>query len=343
MISSIQAHRPLDGLTTFGTRSEADHYAEAGSLDELEAHLAEANANGLPVHFLGAGANTIAMSRVLGMTIRITIKGVEMSAAPNGDVLVKCGAGEVFDDIVARTLKAGIGGLENLSAIPGTVGGAVVQNIGAYGVELAERLSSVTVYDRAEKVVRVLTVEECDFSYRHSIMQTEAGRNFVVLSVTLRLPAVWTPVLGYKDLEAEIEARGLTAETVTAPVMSEIVRAVRARKLPDPAVIGNAGSFFTNPIVTKVHWHELLTKHPSLVYYRLGGGRMKLAAAWLIEAAGFKGLAEGPAGVYEHHALIIVNRGGATGEDVMALAERIQKRVFELFGVKLEMEPVRLG
>ena len=343
MISSIQAHRPLDGLTTFGTRSEADHYAEAGSLDELEAHLAEANANGLPVHFLGAGANTIAMSRVPGMTIRITIKGVEMSAAPNGDVLVKCGAGEVFDDIVARTLKAGIGGLENLSAIPGTVGGAVVQNIGAYGVELAERLSSVTVYDRAEKVVRVLTVEECDVSYRHSIMKTEAGRNFVVLSVTLRLPAVWTPVLGYKDLEAEIEARGLTAETVTAPVMSEIVRAVRARKLPDPAVIGNAGSFFTNPIVTKVHWHELLTKHPSLVYYRLGGGRMKLAAAWLIEAAGFKGLAEGPAGVYEHHALIIVNRGGATGEDVMALAERIQKRVFELFGVKLEMEPVRLG
>ena len=343
MISSIQAHRPLDGLTTFGTRSEADHYAEAGSLDELEAHLAEANANGLPVHFLGAGANTIAMSRVPGMTIRITIKGVEMSAAPNGDVLVKCGAGEVFDDIVARTLKAGIGGLENLSAIPGTVGGAVVQNIGAYGVELAERLSSVTVYDRAEKVVRVLTVEECHFSYRHSIMKTEAGRNFVVLSVTLRLPAVWTPVLGYKDLEAEIEARGLTAETVTAPVMSEIVRAVRARKLPDPAVIGNAGSFFTNPIVTKVHWHELLTKHPSLVYYRLGGGRMKLAAAWLIEAAGFKGLAEGPAGVYEHHALIIVNRGGATGEDVMALAERIQKRVFELFGVKLEMEPVRLG
>lgn len=343
MISSIQAHRPLDGLTTFGTRSEVDHYAEAGSLDELEAHLAEANANGLPVHFLGAGANTIAMSRVPGMTIRITIKGVEMSAAPNGDVLVKCGAGEVFDDIVARTLKAGIGGLENLSAIPGTVGGAVVQNIGAYGVELAERLSSVTVYDRAEKVVRVLTVEECDFSYRHSIMKTEVGRNFVVLSVTLRLPAVWTPVLGYKDLEAEIEARGLTAETVTAPVMSEIVRAVRARKLPDPAVIGNAGSFFTNPIVTKVHWHELLTKHPSLVYYRLGGGRMKLAAAWLIEAAGFKGLAEGPAGVYEHHALIIVNRGGATGEDVMALAERIQKRVFELFGVKLEMEPVRLG
>ncbi len=343
MKSSIEARRPLDGLTTFGTHAEADYYAEAGSLDELEALLAEAHANGRPVHFLGAGSNTIAMSRVPGMTIRITIKGVEMSAAPNGDVLVKCGAGEIFDDIVARTLEAGIGGLENLSAIPGTVGGAVVQNIGAYGVELAERLSSVTVYDRTEKAVRVLTVEECDFSYRRSVMKTEAGRGFVVLSATLRLPAVWTPVLGYKDLEAELEARGLTPETVTAPLMSEIVRAVRARKLPDPKVIGNAGSFFTNPVITKVHWRELLAQHPSLVYYRLGGGRMKLAAAWLIEAAGFKGWSEGAVGVYEHHALILVNRGGATGEDVMALAGKIQKRVRDLFGVQLEMEPVRLG
>lgn len=219
-----------------------------------------------------------------------------------------------------------------------------MQNIGAYGVELAERLSSVTVYDRAEKVVRVLTVEECDFSYRHSIMKTEAGRNFVVLSVTLRLPAVWTPVLGYKDLEAEIEAPGaLSAETVTAPVMSEI-GAGRAR----PQAARSRSDRERRLLLHEPDRHEgSLARAPhqasELVYYRLGGGRMKLAAAWLIEAAGFKGLAEGPAGVYEHHALIIVNRGGATGEDVMALAERIQKRVFELFGVKLEMEPVRLG
>ena len=347
MISSIQAHRPLDGLTTFGTRSEADHYAEAGSLDELEAHLAEANANGLPVHFLGAGANTIAMSRVPGMTIRITIKGVEMSAAPNGDVLVKCGAGEVFDDIVARTLKAGIGGLENLSAIPGTVGGAVVQNIGAYGVELAERLSSVTVYDRAEKVVRVLTVEECDFSYRHSIMKTEAGRNFVVLSVTLRLPAVWTPVLGYKDLEAEIEARGLTAETVTAPVMSEIVRAVRARKLPDPAVIGNAGSFFTNPILPEAVAASLPEGAPR---FGAGEGLVKTSAAWLIDHAGCsKGFHLPEAGdpprasLSTKHVLALTNRGGASSADIEALARAVRERVYDAFGVTLVPEPVTVG
>ena len=281
MISSIQAHRPLDGLTTFGTRSEADHYAEAGSLDELEAHLAEANANGLPVHFLGAGANTIAMSRVPGMTIRITIKGVEMSAAPNGDVLVKCGAGEVFDDIVARTLKAGIGGLENLSAPFWARWAEPSCRTSAPTASSSLSAFSVTAHDRAEKVGASSPSRSArQLPPQHH--EDRCGPQLRGASVTLRLPAVWTPVLGYKDLEAEIEARGLTAETVTAPVMSEIVRAVRAcGSRPDPAVIGNAGSFFTNPIVTKVHWHDLLTKHPSLVYYRLGGGRMKLAAAWL--------------------------------------------------------------
>ena len=342
MNPTMQAHYPLDGLTTFGTQAKADYFAEASTLDELEGLLAKATANDWPVHFLGAGANTIAMSHVKGLVIKIAFKGYEVAAAPNGDVLVKCGAGEVFDDIVRRTLQAGLGGLENLSAIPGTVGGAVVQNIGAYGVELAERLASITVYDRAQKVVRVLSVEECDFRYRHSIMKTEAGQSLVVLSATLRLPSVWTAVTGYKDLEMELEARGLTPSTVTASELSEIVRTVRARKLPDPKVLGNAGSFFTNPIISKVHWHELLTDHPSLVYYRLGGGRMKLAAAWLIEAAGYKGYVSGTVGVYEHHALILVNRGGATGEAVLALAEEIIQAVKKRFGVTLTMEPVTL-
>lgn len=343
MIPVTHVHQPLDGLTTFGTHAEADYYAEASTLDELEGLLTEASANARPVHLLGAGANTIALSRVKGMVIKVAFRGYEVAAAPNGDVLVKCGAGETFDDVVRRTLAAGLGGLENLSAIPGTVGGAVVQNIGAYGVELAERLASITVYDRAQKAVRVLCVEECDFSYRHSIMKTDAGKDYVVLSATLRLPRVWTPVTGYKDLEAEMAARGLTTESLTAEIMSDIVRTVRARKLPDPKVLGNAGSFFTNPIISKVHWHELLSAHPSLVYYRLGGGRMKLAAAWLIEAAGFKGYTAGPVGVYEGHALILVNRGGATGEDVVALADAISERVRDMFGVTLVMEPVVMG
>ena len=358
MTVQIFRDRPLDGLTTFGTRATAEAYAEASSLESLKELLALAAEQGLPVHFLGAGANTLAMSRVPGLVIRTAFKGIEKRPAlvirtafkgiekrpaPDGGTLIRCGAGEIFDDIVKMTVAEGLGGLENLSAVPGTVGGAVVQNIGAYGVELAERLQSVTVWDAKAGEVRDLSTEECDFAYRHSILKTPAGEGLVVLSALLRLPARWYPVTGYRDLDAEIAARGLTAGTLTPAALSDAVRAVRGRKLPDPARLGNAGSFFTNPIISKVHWRELLTKHPSLVYYKLGGGRMKLAAAWLIEAAGFKGAVRGNAGVYENHALILVNRGGASGEEVLALAEEIQRRVKELFGVTLAMEPVVLG
>ena len=343
MTPQIYSDRPLDGLTTFGTKAVAEAYAEAPTLEALKALLAYAAEKGMPVHFLGAGANTVAKRRVPGLVIRITMRGIERSVAPDGDVLLTCGAGEIFDDIVKQTAAEGLGGLENLAAVPGTVGGAVVQNIGAYGVELAERLESVTVWDAKAGEVRTLTPEECDFSYRHSILKTPAGEGLTVLSAVLRLPAKWYPVRGYRDLDAEIAARGLTDESLTPAVLSDAVRAVRARKLPDPAVLGNAGSFFTNPIISKVHWRELLTAHPSLVYYKLGGNRMKLAAAWLIEAAGFKGAVRGPVGVYQGHALILVNHGGAEGEDVLRLAHDIRARVKALFGIELAMEPVVLG
>ena len=244
MISSIQAHRPLDGLTTFGTRSEADHYAEAGSLDELEAHLAEANANGLPVHFLGAGANTIAMSRVPGMTIRITIKGVEMSAAPNGDVLVKCGAGEVFDDIVARTLKAGIGGLENLSAIPGTVGGAVVMNAGAYGSETKEILESVRVMTM-EGEEKVLSLPELELGYRTSCIP---ANHYIVLEARYRLKP------GDKD---EIKA-----------YMDDLAG---RRKSRQPLEFPSAGSTFKRPAG---NFAGKLIEEAGLAGYRVGGAEV---------------------------------------------------------------------
>lgn len=340
MLPHITERQPLDALTTFGLKSTADFFARATTVDELDALIGWADEHALPVKFLGAGANTIAKSRVEGLVIRVELKGFVTEEAPDGDLLVKVGAGEIFDDIVRRTVDAGWGGLENLAAIPGTVGGAVVQNIGAYGVELAERLVSVTVWDRAIKAERVLTVAECDFAYRHSILKTPAGRDLVVLAATLRLPKVWTPVLGYRDLDQELKLEARSPDSLTPAELEAAVRAVRARKLPDPAVVGNAGSFFTNPIVTKVFWHELLTVHPNLVYYKLGGGRMKLAAAWLIEAAGFKGKQTGAVGVYDKHALILVNHGGATGEDVIRFSDEIIDKVKRDFGVTLEREPV---
>lgn len=342
MQPTITEHQSLDAMTTFGLHSTADYFARATTVEELEFLISWAEERGIPVKLLGAGANTIARSRVEGLVIRIEIKGYETQQAPNGDVLVKVGAGEIFDEVVRRTLSEGCGGLENLAAIPGTVGGAVVQNIGAYGVELAERLVSISVWDRSLKAVRVLTVPECDFAYRHSILKTPAGENLVVLGATLRLAKVWTPVMGYRDLDAELHLEERDMVTLTPQEVETAVRCVRSRKLPDPALIGNAGSFFTNPIVTKVFWHELLTVHPNLVYYKLGGGRMKLAAAWLIEAAGFKGRQSGAVGVYEKHALILVNRGGATGEDVINFSDEIIAKVKKDFGVNLEREPVIL-
>ncbi len=340
MLSQITERQALDTMTTFGLHSTAEYFARATTVDELRVLIAWADERSIPVKFLGAGANTIARSHIDALVIRMEIKGYRLETAANGDVLVKVGAGELFDDVVRRTVSEGYGGLENLAAIPGTVGGAVVQNIGAYGVELAERLVSVTVWDRCEQAERVLTLPECDFAYRHSIFKTPAGQDLVVLGATLRLPKVWTPALGYRDLDAELNLAGREITGLTVAEVEAAVRAVRARKLPDPSVLGNAGSFFTNPIVTKVFWHELLTVHPNLVYYKLGGGRMKLAAAWLIEAAGFKGCQKGAVGVYDKHALIVVNHGGATGEDVIAFSDEIIEKVRRDFGVTLEREPV---
>ena len=337
----IEKNVRLDTLTTLGCLSEAEHFVRVTSKEEVIEALSVAEQNGWLVHILGAGANTIARSHVNGLVMLVDIRGFSLQETDEG-ALLTVGTGEVFDDVIARSLAAGYSGLENLSLIPGKVGGAVVQNIGAYGAELAENFVSVRVWDPVNKVERVLTLAECDFSYRHSIFKTMLASNFVILSAVLRVYKTFTPKIGYRDIEQVMERDGLTLDKLTAQKMREIIIDIRTKKLPDPKVIGNAGSFFTNPIVNKVLWRKILTTHPSLVYYPLAGSRMKLAAAWLIEAAGFKGFTDGPVGVYENHALILVNHGGATGEDIIRLARTIQKHVKDTFGIKLAMEPVIL-
>jgi UDP-N-acetylmuramate dehydrogenase len=342
MTAAISADKRLDALTTLGTVSSAEFYAEADSLADLKALLAEAQSKGLRVHLLGGGANTVALSRVEGLVIRLAIKGFAIERREADAVYVRAGCGERLDDVVRRTVEAGIGGLENLSAIPGTVGGAVVQNVGAYGVELAERFESAEVYDRVSGEVRTLDVTACDFSYRSSVFKKEAGRNLIVLSALFRLPQPWKPETSYRDLAAYLQEKGIAEKDLTPAAVSAAVRDIRAKKLPDPAVIGNAGSFFTNPILPKVFWREVQAAHPTAVYYKLPGGRVKLSAASLIDIAGFKGCTRGRAGVYDRHALILVNRGGATGEEVLALADEIAAKVKEIFGVTLAREPVVL-
>lgn len=340
-MTSIQERVALTSLTTFGCPSLAEHFIEVHSLEELRAAVHEAHENHWKIHVLGAGANTIARSWVEGLVIRVALKGIDVTPTSEG-ALLTVGAGELFQTVIDRMLALGFSGLENLTAIPGTVGGAVVQNIGAYGVELAEHLVSVRVYDCQRDEELVLTAQDCDFAYRHSVFKKPKASQWIILSAVLRVQKAFTPVISYKDVEQSLVREGLSVETLTATRLSELIREIRARKLPDPQVIGNAGSFFMNPIVNKVHWRRLLTTHPSLVSYKLGGARMKIAAAWLIEEAGFKGWSDGKVGVYDKQALILVNKGAATGEDVLRLAKTIQERVQAQFGVQLKMEPVVL-
>ena len=236
-----------------------------------------------------------------------------------------------------HAIESGWYGIENLAAIPGTVGGAAVQNIGAYGVEVAEHIVEVECFDPDRRAMRVLSAEDCDYGYRASRFKT-TEKNLIVTSVLFALSKTFNPVYGYKELEAIFGDR----RPESAKELEEAVRAVRARKLPDPKVLPNAGSFFKNPVVTRTKMLHLLEETPSLVSYPLGGARAKIAAGWLIEACGLKGKRMGQAGVYERQALILVNYGGATGAEIKDLAEEVARNVKYRFGVELEPEPVIL-
>lgn len=330
----------LTHSSTFQTKAEAERFVRVEDVDELRDALAYAKEENLPVTILGGGSNTIFLSKVPGLVVKLGLRGFLLTRDDEtGDALLEVGAGETLDDVIDALLDAGVGGLENLAAIPGTVGGAVVQNAGAYGLEMAERIESVRVL-RPDGSVVDYGVADCDFGYRHSRFKTEAGKGEVILSAVLRFPKEWVARVDYKDLEAYRKTR---LEPTTPQTVAAAVRAVRAAKLPDPKEIGNAGSFFKNPVAEKLLWHHILTEHPGIPSYPLGGGRRKLAAAWLIEAAGWKGAERGSVGVYKRHALILVNLGGATGEDVLRVAEDIRSDVEDRFGLRLELEPVVVG
>ena len=334
----------LTGYTTFGCVSKAQYFCEAHTLDELEQAVQEAKSLGLAIHCLGGGANTIVMPWVKGLVLKIALPGFDVSRDAEG-VTVRLGAGEDMDSVIGRLVDQGYGGLENLSAIPGTVGGAIVQNIGAYGVEIGPFVESVQIFDTDSGEVRELAPEALHFDYRHSVFKESEAKSWIILGATLRLgdPDAWRPTLSYKAVEEEIRQLGLDTLSLTPRVMRDLITDIRWRKLPDPKQVGNAGSFFTNPKITTVHWRELISLQPTLAWYELDEGHRKIAAASLIDLAGLKGLEHEHVAVHKKHALILVNRGGATGEDVLALAQAIKDRVYTLFGVHLEREPVVLG
>ena len=333
----LQHNFPLQSLNTFGIAARALAYVRLASVEQLRAALADAALAALPRLVLGGGSNIVLGGDFAGLVLHMAIAGRELVGSDAECHHVRAGAGENWHDFVQWTLAQGWGGLENLSLIPGTVGAAPIQNIGAYGAETKDLLHSLTVFDPASGETFAMDAAACRFGYRDSVFK-RPGCRLIIVDVTFALPRRWQPNLRYAELAQELAAQGLAAPS--ARQVAEAVIAIRRRKLPDPAVIGNAGSFFKNPVVSAARCAELLAAFPALVHHRQADGSEKLAAGWLIDQCGWKGRSLGAAGVYPRQALVLVNNGGASGAEVMALARAIQDDVAARYGVRLEPEPV---
>jgi len=333
------APRPLSKLAlesknTFGLPAIAELAYEITSPDQLPKLLAEILNQGGAWRVLGGGSNVVLPNTLSGTTLLMSIFGKEIIDSNDHFTAVAVGAGENWHDFVAWTLEHNLPGLENLALIPGTVGAAPIQNIGAYGAEVADYLACVEVFDYKKQAFVTLNKADCHFAYRDSYFKQNPGR-FIVTKVVFKIPQAWMPRLTYADLAKQFSDH-------SSPSAQEIFTAVcniRQSKLPDPKAIGNAGSFFQNPIVDTTQYQNLLALHPNLASYPDANGTRKLAAGWLIDQCGFKGYRAGPAGVYEKQALVIVNHGGARANDILELANVIQKKVKERFGIDLQIEP----
>ncbi|RJG01759.1 UDP-N-acetylmuramate dehydrogenase [Noviherbaspirillum sedimenti] len=337
-IPIIQSDYPLRDHNTFGINAIAKRYVTITSAKMLLEVNVSSELAGLPRLVLGGGSNILLTGDFPGVVFHMCMKGIDIVGDDAEMTYVRAAAGENWHQLVRWTLARGLGGLENLSLIPGSVGAAPIQNIGAYGAELKDCFHSVTVLDLESGAVSTLDKTTCAFGYRDSIFKQALRERSVILDVSFALPKQWQPNLRYAELSQEVTARGLSDPS--AVEISDAVMAIRTRKLPDPAVIGNAGSFFKNPVVPAQQRHALLERYPQLVSYPQADGSYKLAAGWLIDQCGWKGGSLGAAGVYEKQALVLVNRGGASGQDILTLARKIQDDALARFGVRIEPEPV---
>ena len=332
---------PLAPHTTFGLPARAAHYIEltdSGDLPEI-CRLPEFDA--ATVCWLGGGSNVLFMQDFPSLVVRMATRGIrELERTPDS-VLLEAQAGENWHGFVQSSLHMGLGGLENLSLIPGTVGASPVQNIGAYGVEVKDRIHSVRCFDVQSQEWCELSNAECRFAYRDSIFKHEGRQRYVITSVVFRLDTQFVPNVKYGDL-AQVLAEQCGSRAPTAQDVAQAVCAIRRSKLPDPAVLGNVGSFYKNPLVDAAHAQTLLAQYPQMPHYPQPDGRVKLAAGWLIDQCGLKGKTIGGAAVHDKQALVLVNKNHATAADVRALSDEICRIVAQRFAVDLQPEPVWL-
>ncbi|MDX9667660.1 UDP-N-acetylmuramate dehydrogenase [Pseudomonas sp. P5_152] len=338
MTLHLQSQVSLKPFNSFGVDVRAQLFAEAQSDADVRQALAYAGDHGLPLLVIGAGSNLLLTADIPALVLRMATRGIRQLSDDGTRVVIEAEAGEAWHPFVLWTLAQGLSGLENLSLIPGTVGAAPMQNIGAYGVEIKDVFAGLTALDRQTGELRDFTLAECNFAYRDSLFKQQVGR-WLILRVRFALDRVEHLHLEYGPVRQRLTEQGI--ERPSASDVSQAICSIRSEKLPDPAVLGNAGSFFKNPLVGAQLAAQIRLAHPGLVGYPQADGQVKLAAGWLIEQAGWKGFREGDAGVHRLQSLVLVNYGGATGLELLALAQRIQKDIFERFNVELEMEPNR--
>ncbi|UUZ78515.1 UDP-N-acetylmuramate dehydrogenase [Polaromonas sp. P1(28)-13] len=354
----VEKNVPLQHSNSFGIVAKALSLVRLGSESDIAAVLQDSVLKPAPKFVLGGGSNIVLTGDVKSLVLKVEIMGKHLAYETAKAWIVEAGAGENWHDLVTWTLQNGYPGLENLALIPGTVGASPVQNIGAYGVELQDRFESLDAVDLTTGQPFTLNAAQCAFGYRDSVFKhtSSAGDTAassgsagfglkdkaLITRVRFSLPKAWKPVLGYADIEKKMLQSNNNA--LSALQIYEWICEIRKAKLPDPQVIGNAGSFFKNPTVSPEQCADIIQREPKIVHYHLANGAVKLAAGWLIDACGWKGKSIGNAGVYDKQALVLVNRGGlanpVTGGEVMTLAKAIQTSVYERFGILLEPEPV---
>ncbi len=335
---SIERGVNLRTHNTFGLPAQAATLVRVDSDAAVRRVIDHAELGRAPKLVLGGGSNIVFTRDPQAVVLKVEVMGRRLIEERADAWIVEAGAGENWHDTVAWTLAQGWPGLENLALIPGSLGAAPVQNIGAYGVELRERFESLDLVDLITGRSATLDVDACHFGYRDSVFKHALAGKSVITRMRFRLPRPWQPVLGYLELERRMHDTGITQPD--ARTIFDWVSAIRRAKLPDPAQIGNVGSFFKNPVVSVEQCRDIIGRDPEVVHYPLPDGTIKLAAGWLIDACGWKGKSIGRAGVYEKQALVLVNRGGASGAEVVTLARAIQESVYGRFGIRLEPEPV---
>jgi UDP-N-acetylmuramate dehydrogenase len=335
-LSPMEENKDLSTLNTFGLYAKAAKFLSIESAEEAQAFFA--NPPKEEILILGGGSNILLKNDFKGIVVYNEIKGIHLESEDVESVLIRANAGENWHEFVMYCIDKGYAGVENLSLIPGKVGASPMQNIGAYGVEVKEVIESVEAVSTLDGSFRIFSNAECDFDYRSSVFKTSLKGQYFITSVLFRLHKRPTFKTSYGAIQDQLAKMGIEENELTIKAVSDAVIAIRQSKLPDPKEIGNSGSFFKNPIIDLSKYEDLKKQYPEMPAYPAKEGSIKVAAGWLIEQAGWKGFREGDYGVHQKQALVLVNYGNATGEEIYGLSERIIESVKEKFGISLERE-----